>query len=189
MQHSQKVVVTPYDDTQPPSLPMAIDSDVQFSSKKINKGHPLIDKFTKQLKIVLKLAKIDGYDGDFRIKDENGQYIYNSNIISLLNDATSISKVLIGYDSFISLLHKASVEPDLIVNENVKARLLQLYQFKRQEELYSKAGPSVNVKNARKRQHEDDMNDYDDDVIVEPPNKKWIYPKDTPLPDDNNDDW
>jgi hypothetical protein len=185
MQHSQKVVVTPYD--EPPSLPMATDSDVQFTSKKPNKGHPLIDKFTKQLKIVLKVAKIDGYDGDFRIKDENGHFIYNSNIISLLNDATSISKVLIGYDSFISLLHKANVEPDLIVNENVKARLLQLYQSKRQKELYSKTEPSV--VNARKRQHEDDMNDYDDDVIVEPPYKKWIFPKDTPLPDDNNDDW
>jgi hypothetical protein len=216
MNHSQKVVVTPYD--QPPDLPLATDQDTHFTSNKKQKhGHPQLERLTKQAKIILQLAKVDGYDLDLRIKNEDGSPVYNSNVLSLINDATSISKVLIGYDAFIYLLHKANVDPAWIVNENVKTRLLRLYEKGRPNDLPRPPSPRspkfsgsetppppppIVIENQvrGKRKHDVDLELEDSESEwgdkEQPDYKKrtlldrWIVPpEDVPLPDDDNDEF
>ena len=79
------------------------------------------------MKILLKLAKINGYDLVGRVRNKNGSFINDSDLLDLINDAMSHGKLLIGQSEFINLLYEANVEPDLIINENIKAKLLNLY--------------------------------------------------------------
>jgi len=207
MNHSQKLVIKPFE-SEPPVLPIATDDAVQFSSganstpkrQPQKHGHPMLEKITKQLKIILKIAKVDGYDLDLRIKDEAGRPVYNSNIISLLNDATSMSKVLVGYDAFVQLLYKANVDPEWITNENVKTRLMRLYETEPpggsppsrppSPRPPSPPGPSStptpSISSIEKRKREPDLEEEDSedewDEKVLPAYKKrtssssWIYP-------------
>ena len=79
------------------------------------------------MKILLKLAKINGYDLVGRVRNKNGSFINNSDLLDLINDAMSHGKLLLGQIEFINLLYEANVEPDLIINENIKAKVLNLY--------------------------------------------------------------
>jgi hypothetical protein len=91
--------------------------------KKIEK---IPDKFSRMLKIALKLALEKGYDFEGHIVDLSGNPILKSDIVLLLNYVLSPGKVLIGEAEFIHLLHKAKVDPELITNENVKLKLINL---------------------------------------------------------------
>lgn len=191
MEHTQKMVVTPISAEMPPSLPLATDVNTQFVSIKKPKSHPFAEKLVKQTKIVLKLGKIDSYDNDLHIKDLNGHIIQNSNIINLLNEALAINKVLIGYDDFVKLLHKANVEPDLITNENIKSKLIGLYNSipstpkdMQVTDPYNAVPVIRSIKRTREEEESDDL--------IEPPSKKvpnWIVPgvEDLQLPDDNDE--
>jgi hypothetical protein len=83
------------------------------------------DKFKKIMKIILKLAKINGYDVLGRVRNKKGEFV-DSSIISLINNAMTHGKLLLGQNEFISLLKEANVEPDLIYNENVRAKLINI---------------------------------------------------------------
>jgi hypothetical protein len=199
MEHSQKMVVTPIENEQPPSL-LPVSQDVLYSSGlptqtsststqfpvKKQKAHPFLEKLTNQLKIILKLAKIDAYDNTFRIKNDKGFFIENSNIINLLQNATLSSKILVGQDAFITLLFKAKVDPELIKNENVKQMLIRLYekQTKTSDEepvIYSKSPPVIDmdttpVIKSRKRTLTRDEEEESDKP--EPKRKSnWIIPE------------
>jgi hypothetical protein len=202
MEHSQKVTLTPFENEPPPILHSSSDSSVEYSSnskpytttvgtqtiKKV-KSHPILEKLVNQIKIILKLAKIEGYDDNLRIKNEYGNYIENSNIINLLQNATISAKILVGQDSFIDLLFKAHVDPDLIVNENVKIKLIRLYENKSRETqtdereplIFTKSAPTKQVSvepivksTKRKREKINEIDNSD-----EPPHKKsnWIIPE------------
>jgi hypothetical protein len=205
MDHSQKMVLTNFESeiANPiPSLPIATDPSTQLSSEKKAKSqsHPLLDKLTRQIKIILKLAKIGAYDTDLRIRGEGDEFINNSNIINLLADATATSKVLIGYNEFIKLLYEANVEPELIINENVKYQLIRMYKEyprRRVRQLYTRTAPAqlrkdnerepiirTNIKRARSPDIDEEGQE-----TLEPPQKKlnWILPEDQPLPEDDNE--
>lgn len=214
MDHSQKMVLTPLDSEleQPPTLYPSTNPNMQFSSgdnaspsTKKSKSHPMLERLTKQLQIVLKIANVKGYDSFLRIKGEKGNYIENSNILNLLQNATSPAKILLGQEEFINLLYQAGVEPELISNENIKFRLMKLYETKpkqrsdnRETQIYSTVPPvlkesvtAVPVIKSTKRALEDDF-----DEEIEPPNKRqdignaptdWILPEQQQLPDDNNE--
>jgi hypothetical protein len=209
MEHSQKVTVMPLEsEMQPPVLPMVTDSNVQFSSqekKPKSSAHPLLEKLTKQIKIILKLAKVNGYDADLRIRGEGENFINNSNIINLLADATSASKVLIGYNEFIRLLYEANVEPELIINENVKYQLIKMYEGQPKRgftQMYTRTSPAVFrepdkaepvIRTNTKRARSPEIIQEEGVETVEPPTKKrlnWILPaSDIPLPLDADDDF
>ena len=238
MEHSQKMVVQPIE-SEIPVLHKATDENIQFSSipkdvayhptinmspDKKPKSHPILDKITKQLKIILKLAKVNGYDNNLRIKGSNNNYVDNSNIINLLNDAMITSKVLIGYNEFIKLLYESGVEPDLIINDNIKYQLMRMYEIQPKEsskDLYTKTAPTeirtdpkVIKSNLKRTYNGDEFQELFDKPVnkkrgvdkeaidwifpdqdlasnkqTEP--KDWIFPDpiNTPLPDDDNDDY
>jgi hypothetical protein len=87
----------------------------------------IYDKIHKLLKIILRLGRHVGYDDDLKIKLKNGKYLEKSNIVDLLTHAMSMGKVLYGESEFIDLLHSAGVNPELIINENVKNKLISKY--------------------------------------------------------------
>jgi len=93
--------------------------------KSQRKRENINDKFKKIMKIILKLAKINGYDVLGRVRNNKGEFI-DSSIISLINNAMTHGKLLLGQNEFISLLKEANVEPDLIYNENVRAKLINI---------------------------------------------------------------
>lgn len=213
MEHSSKMVLTPIEnEQQPPLLTPATSNSIQYNSyepmpsmstgtqsniqysnastqmtsKKL-KTHPFLEKLINQLKIILKLAKIDAYDTSLRIKNNRGEFIEHSNIINLLQNATVLAKVLVGQDDFISLLFKAKVEPELIANENIRAKLINLYEKpivdNRPTEpmIFSdvsnddRVDPVIKTNARKRRREEPDIIEIESEG--EPPAKKqWIYP-------------
>jgi hypothetical protein len=137
MEHTQKMVLSPYETEGPPVLLPSTDSSVQYTSEiptqtapqpvKRIRLHQSIERFKNQVRILLKLGKIDPVDNNLRIKNENGVFIENSNIINLLHYATQDAKGLVGQEAFIMLLFKAGVEPELILNQDIKSKLFKLY--------------------------------------------------------------
>ena len=85
----------------------------------------IYDKIHRFIKIILKLAKSESYDEGLRIKSRNGKFLEKSNIVDLLTHAMSAGKVLHGEEEFIGLLAECGVDPELILNENVKSKLEQ----------------------------------------------------------------
>ena len=76
------------------------------------------------MRTVFNLALINGYDKQMRIRSSSGEFIPNSNLLDLLNHAMSVGKKLQATNEFIDLLAEAEVDPDWIINENVKQLLL-----------------------------------------------------------------
>lgn len=134
MEYSDKVAVVPFTEFTPQ---MTHTSNIEMSTSNAEKKNKssqtsssakAAEKLSKLLRIILKIAIINGYDDDGRIRDENGDIIYQSDLVSLLQKAMSYEKVLIGRNEFIHLLYKAKVPPDLIVNDDMRTRLLYLYK-------------------------------------------------------------
>ena len=80
------------------------------------------------LQIAIKLAKIDAFEIDGRIRSVEGKLLDGTNVIDLLDHVNSPKRALHGLDEFIKLLFKAGVEPDMISNKDVKIELMKLYQ-------------------------------------------------------------
>jgi hypothetical protein len=97
---------------------------------KVKRINTFLDKLNRIMKIFLKLANIRAYDVIGRVRDRKGNYINDSDIIALINHAMSHGKLLLAQNEFIRLLHEAKIEPELIINENIKAKLLNLYSNK-----------------------------------------------------------
>lgn len=134
MQSAKRVILIPPKNNQvgmgnSEELNGAISLPVEKSTDKIKSK--IYDKIHRFIKIILKIAKTVGYDEDSRIKLKNGEYLKNSNIVDLLTHAMSAGKVLHGENEFIELLADSDVDPSLILNENVKAKLIRLKNSKR----------------------------------------------------------
>jgi hypothetical protein len=222
MEHSSKMVLTPFEnEPAPPILMPSTNNSVQYNSTvpvqttstgtqsyvqnsnmgtqisiRKQKSHPFLEKLINQLKIILKLAKIDAYDTSLRIKNNKGDFIENSHIINLLQNATVLAKVLIGQDDFIKLLFQAKVEPELIANENVRTNLIKLYEKNNSNDnkpvepmifsdvsSHEPVDPTVNIRAKKRRREENDFDENESED--EPPSKKsWIYPNETENLDD-----
>ena len=92
------------------------------AAKKNFRGSPFI-RNTPEYDIILKLGRIKGYDDNRHILGSDGKYVQGSDITMLLCEAMTPKRVLNGMDDFIKLLAKAKVDPDLIVNDNIRSRL------------------------------------------------------------------
>lgn len=132
MEFSDKVTVVPHTNTT--SSNIETQTEVIPQKEKKSKGSQTLptmkaaEKLAKLLKIILKIASINGYDEEGRIKDDNGVTIFQSDLVSLLQKAMSYEKVLVGKNEFINLLYKANVSPELLVNDDMRARLMLLYK-------------------------------------------------------------
>ncbi|RWR98796.1 hypothetical protein B4U79_10617, partial [Dinothrombium tinctorium] len=82
------------------------------------------------LQIILKLAKINGYNENFEIRDRYGNFIANSNILQLVKESEKHEDDIQGLNEFIELLQEAKIDPNLITNQSIKANLISLYNQK-----------------------------------------------------------
>ena len=80
------------------------------------------DRQTKILKVVLKLAKNGLYDHEGMFSLRNGEKF---DIVEHLMHCASPGRSIKGLDQFVDLLHKAGVDPDDIINHNVREMLLR----------------------------------------------------------------
>ena len=103
----------------------ALTTVVEKSTDK-NKIKKFMTKYIDFIKVILKLARTIGYDDDLRIKLRSGKYLEKSNIVDLLTHAMSAGKVLYGEEEFVELLSDCDVDPNLIINDNVRNKLIQL---------------------------------------------------------------
>jgi hypothetical protein len=120
----RKFVAVPYEEQIP----------TDTTNVKQRKVRNTIDRLTRILKIILRLAPLKGYDDELRIKRKDDTYVSNSNIISLLNHCMSYGRQLTGLNELIELLHFARIDPELIINENIKAKL---YSFINNNKTYN----------------------------------------------------
>ncbi|MDI9312885.1 MAG: hypothetical protein QM535_21930 [Limnohabitans sp.] len=152
-------------------------------------------KMINLLRIMSRLANIHGYDENGKILDRSGKYMDQTDIAVLLLNAMSPGKLIIGEDEFIYLLKKANVNPDLILNENVRYKLLNERRIQNEiinEDLIpetqifaSRKEPLMDIENNKektdnieprkvvKRKLSDDiLNDYSDNINDESFNSK-----------------
>lgn len=73
--------------------------------------------------IALKIAAIDGYDEDLRIKSSNGISLRDTDLVGLVQHCLTPMRNTKGLNEFIELLYRAGVEPDLISNSQVRKML------------------------------------------------------------------
>ena len=129
MEHTRKMVLVPAD-----SSDMGHEEEDEQAETSIKNPEPkqkrdrTAEKIIRLLKVILKLAQIDGYDSLGRIRGQDGSFVSNSNIIHLLMHAMRTGRVLVGEAEFVKLLIEARVEPELLVNDNLKAKLVQQYE-------------------------------------------------------------
>lgn len=128
----------------------------------------IYEKIHKFIKIILKLARNVGYDSDLRIKLSNGKYLEKSNIVDLLTHAMSVGKVLYGENDFIELLAKSDVDPDLVINDNVRLKLLQFLNKKSNNTVNTEEPNKINSLK-RKRSFDND----DDSEVFQSKKKKY----------------
>ena len=137
----------------------------------------------------MKLAKLDSYDDLLRIKTRNGNYLDKSNIVDLLTHSMSAGKVLHGEEEFIALLARSGVDPELILNENVKSKLIG-YSGRTPTHSDQKSEITQNIlaesepKNKRKRVITVD-NDKEIELEISRPNS---FKRKIDLTDDNEDE-
>ena len=104
------------------SVSVPVDKPVDKPMDRIK--HKIFDKLHRSFKIILGLAETKSYDRNLRIKTKNGNYLMNSNILDLLTHAMSPGKYLYGEEDFVAALAASDIDPELLLNENVKVKLI-----------------------------------------------------------------
>ena len=127
MQSAKRVILVPPSQTggsiEADSGSLAIDVG---KTEKIDKiKFKIFDKIRRFCQVIMDLAENKSYDRNtLKIRKSDGSYLDKSNVVDLLIHAMSVGKVLYGEDEFIALLAKCNIDPDLIMNENVKTKLI-----------------------------------------------------------------
>ena len=120
MENARKLTIVPFNEDN-------IDPPKYNLNKTKKKSITQSDKVKRMIQVILKLAKIEGYDENGRIKAKNGIYLEKSNIINLLNYSMTIGSPLIGEYEFVELLKECKIDPNLIINEKIKSKLINDY--------------------------------------------------------------
>lgn len=107
----------------------APEDDEMETSPPVRRGNAIrnhaIDRQRRLLQIMMKLAAVSGYNEDGNLKNKDGTYNKETDIISLLMYALAREKAMRGIDQFVDLLLEARVPPMLITNENLKQKMLR----------------------------------------------------------------
>lgn len=217
----QKVVMTPYLSDEEVVFPkqeggnfsMVPEQHVAADVPKNKIKRYAMERQRKLLKIILRLATVNGYDNQERIKLKNGSYLEQSDVVSLLLYTLSPGKKVVGLEDFVDLLREAGVTSDMVINENVKAMLenrqppMSSHRHRRRPKEISPPVPAEQedqgmeyevVANKRKR---DEVSDSEDPKVapitlkrvirakrsrIEPPTaKRTLLPPPTFQPKDN----
>ena len=122
MNHSRKMILVPEQSLKTYNK-LSKNNSNNPSSSRMESDRDL-NKIERILNIVLKLAIFGGYNEDFNIIGRNGNPIENSSIVPLINLALNHENARIGENDFIRLLHDSNVNPNWIINENLRSKLV-----------------------------------------------------------------
>lgn len=75
--------------------------------------------------LILKLGQLGAYDSSRRIRGPDGQFVQNTDIAHLIEEAMRPSRVVNGEDAFIDLLAASKIDPGSIANDTIRAKLEQ----------------------------------------------------------------
>ncbi|RWS23239.1 hypothetical protein B4U80_05535 [Leptotrombidium deliense] len=121
------------------------------------------ERMDKILKIILALARVDGYDEFGRIRS-NDIYLDNSDIVALINNVISPRKVLVGEQEFINLLIEANV------------RLNSVLPKREQPLIVSEQKAPMQTRNVNKRSFDEEN---DDEPLRKKTLSNWTIPYDS----------
>ena len=76
------------------------------------------------IQMVLKLSQINGFNNDFNIRGNSGEFIPNTNIAKLLSLTQHRVRSQKGVPELINLLYEAKIDPNIIQNEGIKSKLI-----------------------------------------------------------------
>lgn len=99
--------------------------------------------------IVLRLARINGFNEEHQIKGPDGRFMQNTDVLDLINYALKPGRTVNGLEAFISLLRSAKVPVSLIRN----AQVLSLLNKDEQYDFYDSDDERPNV-TGRSRQRQ-----------------------------------
>lgn len=187
MANLRKVVMTPYVSDEETELfdEQSGGNIIEPPNQTIPQTEPknrikryAMDRQRKLLKIILRLASVNGYDSQERIKLRNGTYLDQSDVVSLLLYTLSPGKKVVGLEEFVELLKEAGVTSEMVINENVKAMLENRRTVTVPKQIQYQPPPvddqemretTWKVKgHKRKRQEEERGEDSDDTIIIDP---------------------
>ena len=125
MKYTKKMILVPIQEGGSSDQQQTSTLDYENTSPKEKSGNAIrrytMERQQKLLSIVMKLALTSGYDSYGRMKDRNGNYIQD--ISPLLLHALSPGRSLRGMERFVQLLYESGVEPDEIINVNIREML------------------------------------------------------------------
>ena len=81
------------------------------------------------IRMVLKLSQINGFNDNFNIRGNNGEFIPNTNIAKLLSLTQHRVRSQKGVSELINLLYEAKIDPNIIQNEGIKSKLNEMYNL------------------------------------------------------------
>lgn len=178
MEHGRKMILVPAEQ----DLSTQNISNLPFNSPKQNTTKPKKQKeniFSKSaiiervVTIIVPIALLKAVDNYLRIRNRDGSAVEGSNLKDLLSYALTPGKALVGENEFVELLSRAKVNPDLIINGNLKSKLISYNNNKNQDNIpeinsdnpANEDRPSVIVK-VPKRRHEDFASDETENANV-----------------------
>lgn len=103
--------------------------------------------------LILKLGQLGAYDSSRRIRGADGEFVQNTDIAHLIEEAMRPSRVVNGADAFIDLLVASKIDPGSIANDTIRAKLIQKL---------ADPTPDAGTPNDA-----DDTQDTDDDTIID----------------------
>lgn len=99
-----------------------------------------LQRQSKMLQVVLKLAVAGAYDSNGEMTTSDGKQV---NVIPLILHCFTPGKTILGMDDFIQVMSEAGVDPELVINENVREMLLQ--HRTRSTPTVSRSNPTVSL--------------------------------------------
>lgn len=107
--------------------PLAVPAELPGPAPARKRGNAIqdraIDRTTKTIKILARLARVDGFNDALEIRAKNGSFLSGSNLVLLLWHALAAEREVKGLEDFVALLREARVQPEWINNANVRAKL------------------------------------------------------------------
>lgn len=120
MNHTRKMVLVPFS-----QVGSGFNDQISATSSQPTQPNRRRHRGSRQrrmLQIVLRLALTNAYDDSGRFQTESGDHL---DIVPLILHALSPGRSVRGIDSFVDLLLRAGVDPDMIINPDVRTRLMQ----------------------------------------------------------------
>ncbi len=135
MDYTRKMVLSPYvDEDMDTDYPASTKSrsftaSTTLSSKPETKPKSRLTavKQNRTDQIMKKLVEVNGYsDTTLQIRDIDGNFIRNTDVEALVGYALKPNRNPKGLEEFVDLLCEARVNPDLIINQHIREKLLRL---------------------------------------------------------------